>query len=142
MSLKLLGHHQVLRDLTGESGPPGCQALRGRIPLHHFDCIRRRHDPGVWKSLENGANAKPVISVAMRDVDGRQVLLLGREPIRESLGLFDGHERIDEESVALAVNEGRRHRLEIRLSYTCRPLGHGDGYAWSYEHVPLQGLRL
>ena len=54
----------------------------------------------------------------MRDVDGRQVLVLGRDPICQSSGLLDGHERIDEDSVAPPVDEGRRHRLEIRLSYT------------------------
>ena len=83
-----------------------------------------------------------MISVAMCNVDGRQVLLLGRDPICQSSGLLDGHERIDEESVACPVDEGRSHRLEIRLPYTCRPLGHGDGYARSHEHVPLQRLRL
>ena len=139
VSAELLGHHQFLGNLTRESGPPRGETLWRRIPLHHFDGVRRRHDSGVWKSLEDGTNPEPMIAVTMCDVDGRQILVLGRDPICQGGGLLDGHERIHEDGVTRAVDERGRHRLEKRLVYSFRPLRLSDRYARRHKHFPFRG---
>src|SRR5438093_10776274 len=74
ISPEVLGHHYFLGNLTRESSPPSrAEGLWRTILAHHFDRVGGRHDAGVWKPLEKGANAKPMVSMAMCNVDRRQV---------------------------------------------------------------------
>lgn len=50
------------------------------------------------------------IPVAVGEVDGREVLLGGRDPIGEGAPVLNGHPSVDKDSVTLAADEGRRHR--------------------------------
>ena len=87
------------------------------ILAHHFHGVRRRDDLGIGKSLEKRADSKPMVAMTMGDVDGRQVPASCCDPIGQSVGLRDGHERIDQDGVPYAVDKGRRHRLKKCLSH-------------------------
>src|SRR5206468_9276207 len=69
ISLQLFRDHQVLGNLAWECRSPGsAEGLRRRILAHHLDRVGRRHDAGIWKPLEKGANATPMVSMAMSNV--------------------------------------------------------------------------
>jgi hypothetical protein len=62
-----------------------------------------------------------VIAVAVGDVDRRQVLAVGGNPVGEVMCLVGGQLRVDEDSVPLAGDERRRRRRPQPL------LGTGSG---------------
>jgi hypothetical protein len=53
-----------------------------RLLAHLFDGIARGYHFGLWESLKQSASSKPMVSMAMCDVDGRYVLTSGSHPIR------------------------------------------------------------
>src|SRR5207249_4515270 len=100
ISPEVLGHHYFLGNLTRESSPPSrAEGLWRTILAHHLDRVGGRHDAGVWKPLEKGAIAKPMVSMAMRNVDRRLDLVRRGDPVldvvrRHELVASDG-EHID-----------------------------------------------
>src|SRR5579864_977833 len=68
--LKFLRDHQVVRNLSWECRLPTLrQPLRGRILAHDLHDLGCRKSCSIWKSLKKSADPKPMVSVAMRDVD-------------------------------------------------------------------------
>lgn len=90
------------------------RALERRLGHH-----RRGSDRlGAGKRLEELLDAESVVTVAVRDVDVRQVPIVGFDPVDELLILLDGQERVHHCGVTLAVDQRRGvdHPLEVFLS--------------------------
>src|SRR5690348_1015331 len=67
---ELLRDHQLVRNLPWKSRlPDRTEELRGGILAHNLHRIGRCHRSGVWEPLENSADSKPMVSMAMRNVD-------------------------------------------------------------------------
>src|SRR6266567_7903894 len=104
---ELLCDHQLVRNLARKSRlPDRTEELRGGILAHNLHSVGRCQCSGVWESLKKSADSKPMVSMAMRDVDGCQFLTSSCNPICQSLGLFDRHKGIHKHRVPLAINEG------------------------------------
>ena len=107
ISFELFGDHQFVRNLARKSRLPGpIEHLRGGILAHDLNRIGRCDQSGVWESFEKSANAKPMVSMAMCDVNGCQVFPFGCDPICQSVGLLDRHKGIHEDSVPDPIDEG------------------------------------
>src|SRR5579864_199091 len=68
---ELFRDHQFVRNLARKSRLPGAvERLWGGVLSHHLDCIGRRYYFGVRESIEKCANSKPMVSVAVGNIDG------------------------------------------------------------------------
>src|SRR6202140_5128186 len=92
ISSELLRDHQLVRNLAWECRLPDLtQEFRRRILTHYLHSIGSRNRFGVRNSLQKSADSKPMVPMAMGDVDGCQVLTFGCNPICKYVGLFDRH---------------------------------------------------
>jgi len=74
ISFELSGDHQLVRNLARKSGlPSAIWHLRGGVMAHNLNCIGRCHYSSVWEALEKRANSKPMVSIAMGNINGGQV---------------------------------------------------------------------
>src|SRR5258705_86380 len=80
--------------------------------------------------------------MTMGDVDGCQVPASCSNPIRERVGLSDGHEGVNQDGISQAIDKGRGHRLKIRDSHIGRLVASDNRDAWRHEHVPVQKTGL
>src|SRR2546422_7348032 len=104
---QLFGNYKVIGNLPWKTRiPKRREGLRRCLLAHNLEYFRRRNKAGARKSLENCTGAEEMVSVAVRGVDRGQFLTARRDPIHQSLRLLDGDERVDEDRVPLAVNEG------------------------------------
>src|SRR5438093_13163413 len=103
--LELLRDDQPVRNQARKTCLPETQNFGRDVGAHDFDDFGRRDRSRMREALEKSADSEPMVSVTMRDVNGRQVLALRRNPIRQCIGLLDRHEGIDENGVALAMDE-------------------------------------
>ena len=139
ISVEFFGHNQMFWNLSGKSSlPSSVEKLRGGVQAHYLNRLGRCHGFGARKTLEKCTYAKPMISMAMGDIDGGQVSIQRRDPVCQSGGLLDRHVSIDEHGVPLPIDEGRSHRLKIGISHARRPVGHNDGYARCHKDLPVQ----
>jgi hypothetical protein len=72
---------------------------------HNLNHFWPRDETGARKSLQDCTGAKEMIAVAMSGVDRRQILSVGRNPIRQGARLLDGNRGVDQDSVPLPGNE-------------------------------------
>jgi hypothetical protein len=90
ISFELLGDHKLLGDLTRKRRLPNLlEYLWGGMLTHDFHNIRRRYCSGIWKAFKNSSDSKPVISMAMCNIDSSQILATSGNPIRSGISLFD-----------------------------------------------------
>src|SRR5438093_6774074 len=104
---------------------------------HDFHHIGGCDCSSNWESFKKSADSKPVVSMTVCNLDGRQVFTFSYNPVCQSSGLPDRHKGIHEDGVPHAINEGGRHRLKICLSYARRQVGSDNGYAWRHEDGPV-----
>src|ERR1700692_4154756 len=78
----------------------------------------------------------------MRSVDGGQFIAARSVTIRKGASLIDSDEGSDEDGVALAGYESRRHGRPQPLFRTWGQIAGDRGYAASHEDVPLEGNAL
>src|SRR5262245_28953148 len=79
---ELLGDHKSLRDLTRKRRLPNVlKDLWGGMLTHDFNNIRRRYCSSIWETFEYGSDTKPMISMAMCNIDSCQVLATCCDPI-------------------------------------------------------------
>src|SRR5271170_2540455 len=94
-------------NLAGKTRVPKSREGLWRCLLaHNFNFVRARNETGAWKSPQNHTGAKEMIAVAMGGIDRRKILALRRNPIRQGACLLDSNRRVDQDSIALAVNKG------------------------------------
>src|SRR6516162_5865908 len=75
ISFEFFRDHELVRNLVRESGLPHCtKEVWGGVLAHNANCIGRCNYFSSWESLKKRADSKPMVSVAMCNVDGRQVL--------------------------------------------------------------------
>src|SRR4030095_8730480 len=115
--LEFLRDYEPVRNLVWKRRLPDVEDLWGTTLSHVFHNIGRCEWPSIWESFKNTACSKPVVSMAVGNVDGCQVLTFCCNPICQSIGLLNRHKGIHQDCVPLAIDEGRRHRLKICVSY-------------------------
>src|SRR5512133_3640863 len=83
VSIELRGDHKPPRDLTRKRRLPNLlkDLWRGML-THDFHNIRRRYCSGIRKAFKDSSDSKPMISMAMCNIDSCQILAACRNPIR------------------------------------------------------------
>ena len=105
-----VGDHEVMRDLAGKQMvPEGRDDLWRRLLAHVLDHGGSGEGSRVGKAVEDDAEAKEVVTVAVGDVDRCQVLPGCGDPCCESVGLVGGHEGVDQDGVPFARDQSRRY---------------------------------
>src|ERR1700677_3698797 len=91
ITLEVLGKDQVLRNLAGIACIPETRnEFRGHLPAHDLQNVSRSNRFGIRKPIQEGANAKEMIAVAVSDIDRSQVLAAPRDPFHCGVRLLDG----------------------------------------------------
>src|SRR5262249_42177418 len=93
------------------------EGLRRCLLAHNPDYMRRRDKAGARKSLQDGTGTEEMITVAMRSIDRRQVLAARPDSIHQGVFLLDRDERVDEDGVPPAIDEGRRYRGTVKTCW-------------------------
>src|SRR5713101_7660583 len=75
--------------------PKRLKNRRRGLLSHDGDYISRCHEPRIRESLSNCVYAKEMISVAMRRVNGGQILCACRDPFNKGSVLLQSDECID-----------------------------------------------
>src|SRR6185312_4878397 len=95
ISFKLLGDHEPIRDLARKPRlPKPLEELWGGLLAHNSHNIRRRDCSGIWEPFKKRSSSKPMVPVAMRNIDCCQVLAAFGNPIHKSISLLDGHKGV------------------------------------------------
>src|SRR3954452_5774054 len=82
-SFELLGDHEPIRDLAGKACLPNLlKYLWGRMLVHNSHNIRCRDCSSIWEAFKKSSYSKPMVSMAMRNIDCCQVLAACSNPIR------------------------------------------------------------
>src|SRR5437867_6691928 len=125
--LELLRNYEPVRNLVWKRRLPDVEDLWGTTLSHVFHNIARCDCSSIWESFKKSARSKPVVSMAVGNVDGCQVLTFCCNPICQSIGLLERHKGIHQDGVLLAIDEGGRHRLKICVSYAARQVASDNG---------------
>src|SRR6266571_2276911 len=96
-----------------------------------------RSRPSRSITLPLGSEAEEMVAVAVGDIDSGQVLAVRFDPLYQSVRLLDGEKGVDEDGVALTVDEGRRVRRPHQL-FLARWQVAGNAPASCHEHVPVK----
>src|SRR5579864_3817029 len=111
ITLEFLGKDQVLRNLAGIACLPETRdEFRGHLPAHDLQNVSRSNGFGIRKPIQEGADAKEMIAVAVSDIDRSQVLAARRDPFHCSLCLLNSKKGVDENSVPFAIDKCGRGR--------------------------------
>src|SRR5579864_3859569 len=106
ITLEFLGKDQVLRNLAGIAClPESRDEFRGHLPAHDLQNVSSRNRFGIWKPIQEGADAKEMIAVTVSDIDRSQVLAARCDPFDCGVCLLDGKKGIDENGVSLAIDK-------------------------------------
>ena len=94
---EFLGKDQVLRNLAGIACLPETRdEFRGHLPAHDLQNVSRSNCFGIRKPIQEGADAKEMIAVALSDIDRSQVLAARRDPFHCGVRLLDGKKGVDD----------------------------------------------
>src|ERR1700676_3554361 len=108
---EFLGKDQVLRNLAGIACLPETrEEFWGHLPAHDLQNVSRSNRFGIRKPIQEGADAKEMIAVAVSDIDRSQVLAARRDPFHCGVRLLDGKKGVDENSVPFAIDKCGRCR--------------------------------
>jgi hypothetical protein len=101
----------VLRNLAGIACLPETRdEFWGHLPAHDIQNVSRCNRFGIRKPVQEGADAKEMIAVAVSDIDRGQILAARRDPFHRGMRLLDGKKGVDENSVPFALNKCDRCR--------------------------------
>ncbi len=86
--------------------------------LHRPDHRGRRHRTRVRETLQQRREAEEVVAMRMGDVNRREALATGDDPVQQGLRLGGGEEGVHQDSVALALDQHRgvRHPRQVLLA--------------------------
>src|SRR4029077_12777275 len=111
ITLEFLGKDQVLRNLAGIACLPETRdEFWGHLPAHDLQNVRRCNRFGIGEPIQEGADAKEMIAVAVSDIDRSQVLTARRDPFHRGVRLLDCKKGVDENSVPFAIDKSGRCR--------------------------------
>ena len=97
--------HGTGGNLAGEVDVPHLSAADSALLMHHRDRAVGRIRDRIGKPLQQKVGAEPVIAVSMGCEDGGQVLAGAFDPVADALHLLVGQRRVDQDGVALAVDQ-------------------------------------
>jgi len=93
-------------DLPRESGFPICLKPGRRELLSHYrDGLSRCDKPGIGKALLNRVYTEEVISMAVRRIDGGQILSACDGPFGKRPVLLHGDEGVDQHGISFARDQ-------------------------------------
>src|SRR5580692_10087505 len=138
ITLEFFGKDKVLRNLAGITCIPETrEEFWGQLPAHHLQNVSRCNRFGIRKPIEQGADAKEMIAVAVSDVDRSQVLTARRDPFHCCVRLLDGKKGVDENSVPFAIDKCGRCR-HPHPSFFPRWQVAVETLAFCHKDVPFQ----
>src|SRR5919197_3572123 len=81
-SFELLGDHEPVRNLARKARLPNLlKYLWGCMLPHNSHDIWCRYCSSIWEVFKKSSDSKPMVSMAMRNIDCCQVLAACRNPI-------------------------------------------------------------
>ena len=105
-----LGQHRGLGQFAGEAGlPVGGQAGVGGLERGAPDDLGGGDAAGLGEVLLEAGQADPVVLVAVGDVDAGDALAEAAHPLGECVDLVEGDERVDEDALLGARDQGAGH---------------------------------
>src|SRR5437870_716819 len=82
ISFELLGDHEPIRNLARKARLPNLlKELWGGMLAHNSHNIWCRDRSSIWESFKKSSDSKPMVSMAMCNIDCCQVLAACRNPI-------------------------------------------------------------
>src|SRR5689334_10787310 len=82
ISFELLGYHEPVWDLAGKACLPNLlKYLWGGMLAHNFHNIRCCYYSSIWEAFKKSSYSKPMVSMAMRNIDCCQILAACCNPI-------------------------------------------------------------
>src|SRR5579863_6422090 len=138
ITLEFLGKDQVLRNLAGIACLPETRdEFRGHLPAHDLQNVSRSNRFGIRKPIQEGADAKELIAVAVSDIDRSQVLAARRDPFHCGMCLLDSKKGVDENSVPFPKDECGRCRHPHPFFFPRWQVA-DEALAFCYKDVPFQ----
>src|SRR5580693_2218879 len=137
-SLEFLGEDQVLRNLAGIARIPEIrdEFWRHLLP-HDLQNVRRCNRFGIWKPIQEGADTKEMIAVAMGDIDRGQVLATRRDPFHHGARLLDGKKGVDKNRVPFTIDKCGRCR-DPHPFFLARGQVAVEALAFCHKDIPFQ----
>src|SRR5919112_6864613 len=101
ISFELFGDHDPIWDLARKGCLPNLlKDFRGGMLAHDFHNIRCRNCSSIWKAFKKCSDSKPMISMAMCNIDSCQVLATCCNPICQCICLLDGHKGVHQDGIS------------------------------------------
>jgi len=132
------GHDRVLGNLPWEDRVPELHHIRGELPPCVGNDGRRGEGPGVGEGVEDRIQAKEMIAVPVGDVDRREVLSGGADPVDDPPRVLGSEDGVDEDCVTVAADQGDRGCRPGRLALTHRGNQSDDRLVGDDEYVQVQ----
>ena len=98
------------RNETGEVDIPQLGAALGALLVHHRDGAICRICDRAWKPLQQKVGAEPVVAVPVSGIDRGQAFAGTFDPVTDPADLLTGEGRVDQDSMAVAVDQRGSHR--------------------------------
>src|SRR6476619_2224627 len=96
ISFELLCDHEPVRDLARKARLPNLpKYLWGGMLAHNSHNIRCSYCTSIWEALKKSSDSKPMVSMAMRNIDCCQVLAACGNPIHQDISLLASHKGVD-----------------------------------------------
>ena len=113
--IESLRKREAFRDQSREAAAPVFNQLRSKCGLHGIHHLWRGKCTSLGEAIAQQFQAKEMVGVAMRNIDGRETPFRNGNPVGELRGLFVGEKCIDQQRVPLAANQRCRvgHPFQI-----------------------------
>src|SRR6478735_5152494 len=96
ISFQLVSDSDPLGDLVRKPHFPNLlKELWGGMLAHDFHNIWCCYCSSIWEAFKKSSHSKPMVSMAMRNIDCCQVLAACNNPIHQSISLLDSHKGVD-----------------------------------------------
>ena len=73
---------------------------------HNFYDVSCSYYFSIWEAFKKSSDSKPMISMAMCNIDGCQVFATCCNPICQLTCLLDSHKGVNQNGISLAIDEG------------------------------------
>jgi len=108
LACELLGDHEPVWERARKQRAPDVHGDRRLgLPVHALHHRGRGESTGRGEPLQQRSETKEMVTVAVGEIDGGQVLAVCCDPLPQRVRLLDGEQGVDQDGVALAVSEGR-----------------------------------
>ena len=108
--IEFLREREVFRYQTRQAAAPVVCRLRSKRGLHGIDHLRPGDGASLGEAIAQQFQAKEMVRVTMGNIDGRKTPFRSGNPVGKLRGLLVGDKGIDQQRVALPVNQRCRIR--------------------------------